>query len=587
MVLAGRAHEASAALMPLTWVDDLRPSNFPRHMLASAAFLRSSGGADASLELLQGVQPMSPALRCVVSLTALFFGVYLIAVFARFARVMTSLVIEKRSQPTRFEMALAPATDALALVPMLCVLMISTRLRAMQLGLPDGDPPSWVQTCMYADTAAFVLRFFFDMVIIDGNRSGSTVPHHALYGAYCGASLVLYAGSAAIVVGMLSMGAGGEKPRPALSTMMQCMTFMAVSYIVECLVLETLKVIHTFRVGAREQQSHRAKARGLGNEGEGRMETYEVLMNALAEKRQPDMKEQLTADSVFFQFPLMLCVLLVGVSLRAVQLRLEVELWSCIAMYVTTGAIVVWAFWGLAAANSWLWEIPTAPGSPDAGAGSVKVRSCTCSSAGWVALIGIVYSGTALILAGVFAMENKPLDVLWPEVAYLLLQWTGGASHTSSAPPLSTAMHCVMLLTVLYFGVHLCLMLGRLARGPIAKWAGSVLSGIQRSLAFAPMLCVMMIAVRLRAMQIRMRDPQPWAQTAMCIATFGVVVQVGCSLFPIGEDAENDDCGKEDQAELVGKLAAIALLSLRHAASAAFYIALATLVVALLFMESE
>merc|ERR1719362_483373 len=78
----------------------------------------------------------------------------------------------------------------------------------------------------------------------------------------------------------------------------------------------------------------------------------------------------------------------------------------------------------------------------------------------------------------------------------------------------------------------------------VAKsWAKSVLEGVQGVLAFVPMLCVMMIGVRLRAMQLRVRDPQQWAQTSMYVATIAVATQAFCCLFT---GANSDDMTRDD-----------------------------------------
>merc|ERR1719215_2551375 len=58
-----------------------------------------------------------------------------------------------------------------------------------------------------------------------------------------------------------------------------------------------------------------------------------------------------------------------------------------------------------------------------------------------------------------------------------------------------------------------------------------VRDGVQRSLAFVPLLCVIMIAVRMRAMQVHIRDPQPWAQLTMYVATLAVTTQVLASIL--------------------------------------------------------
>jgi len=112
-----------------------------------------------------------------------------------------------------------------------------------------------------------------------------------------------------------------------------------------------------------------------------------------------------------------------------------------------------------------------------------------------------------------------------------------------------------------------------------------VCEGVQRSLAFVPMLCVIMIAVRMRAMQVHIRDPQPWAQITMYVATCAVTTQVVASILWacfVRADEVALSCA---EVGLAGKLAAILILFVRYIAAMALYVAMIALVVALTSMQ--
>jgi len=112
-----------------------------------------------------------------------------------------------------------------------------------------------------------------------------------------------------------------------------------------------------------------------------------------------------------------------------------------------------------------------------------------------------------------------------------------------------------------------------------------VCEGVQRSLAFVPMLCVIMIAVRMRAMQVHIRDPQPWAQLTMYVATLAVTTQVLASiLWACFVRADNVALSCQEVG-LAGKVAAILILFVRYIAAIALYIAMIALVVALTSMQ--
>lgn len=112
-----------------------------------------------------------------------------------------------------------------------------------------------------------------------------------------------------------------------------------------------------------------------------------------------------------------------------------------------------------------------------------------------------------------------------------------------------------------------------------------VKEGIQRSLAFVPMLCVLMIAVRMRAVQIHIRDPQPWAQFTMYVATCAVSTQVLASIC--WACFVRTDALSSTEVGLFGKVAAIFILAVRYIAAISLYVAMVALVVALTSMQQN
>jgi hypothetical protein len=404
----------------------------------------------------------------------------------------------------------------------------------------------------------------------------------------------------------------------------------------------------------------------------------------------PEDEAYTKLEPVTLQFIPMFCVLLVGISLRAVQLNLKPERWACAAMFLTSFAILVQAI--LVPLLRCLLmpessppvhgdsdeefqdaqeEVPCfpAPRHPDDARKLTLKMLCVT----WSLLMACLYIGISATLVSVFAMEAEPLDAVWPEKKIGLLaeflrhleksrhlreNEALSALSTAAVPPISSAMRCAMLLTLLYFGVFLLLLVGRAVCGPARqkaalvteaiaeylaveetleetmrglqeresrdpesgdvvqekenqrvqdlmeqKWLAKeslherrvelaeahvseaqICEGVQRSLAFVPMLCIIMIAVRMRAMQIHIRDPQPWAQVMMYVATASVSAQVIASaIWACWMSAD----GGETCAGLgiAGKLAAILILGLRYVAAASLYAAMIALVVALISMQ--
>jgi len=446
--------------------------------------------------------PLAPSLLCLAVLTSVFFAVYLAVIGVRLCRIAQLA----RERLLAVETALSEATGSLASVPMLCILMVSARLRAMQLGL--GDPQAWAMWSMYAATLAFLARFAGDLVPRPVADPGQARPAGAtaLLAWRIVCSALLYGACAAILASIALMrpaGAGAQSPPHPPTT--HCTLLLTAFYFVLLL--------------------------GLEIAGGGRCPNAEQAHSAL--------------KPLTLQFTPMYCVLLVGITLRALQIEgFEPELWVRLSMYWATLAIVVQAALAL---------LPVMAAGMKASPG--------LSSVEW-AVILCLYVGVAATLVSILTMEAA----------------AGGAE----APPISAAMHCVMLLTLLYFGVSLL---------SLVEGAKRVLEGTQW-LAFMPTLCVVLIAVRLRAMQLGVRDPQPWAQVAMYASTIAVAVQLAASVllacFP-GMGENNDNSEEADDAEekqVHTKMFMIALLAIRYLAVFVLYAAMGMLITALFIMEA-
>jgi hypothetical protein len=662
--------------------------------------------------------PVAPSLRCITFLTVLFFSIYLVVIFVRtFRRV--AICTHAILLPL-----LVTAADALDLVPMLCILMINARQRATQLNPAVGDPQPWAQSLMYACVAALMLRLLMivakeavaagkgedvnkrragRMVTSRGNESpqdkeheeeredsrslsssllesvqqswGPTCPQElslldkALIAGHALSSLSLYGCCVGIVVALFVMKRPEAMNSPPLTPMMLCSTILTVLYLTQYSFLEIYSGFCNAKPTSREQDSPVLLAGDFRNADTG----------IIPRRRRHEDEAYIRVEPVTLQFIPMFCVLLVGIGLRAVQLNLLPDKWACVAMFVTTVAIVVQAL----AIPIFKYFLSPGDGQEDTACfpyarkpedEALRLLPMKILTIGWSLLMACLYVGIAGTLVTIFAMEAEPLDMVWPEKQMGLLEaflvhleksrhlMENEALHalsTASIPPISTAMRCTMLLTVLYFGVFLGVLVGRATCGPAHKQAACVgeaedelqtvvqqlqeaqqghnerearspeqddvlgeqessklkqleeqvksakervleernellraqdaenivRDGIQRSLAFVPMLCVLMIAVRMRAMQLHIRDPQPWAQITMYVASSAVTIQVLASVLwacCVRADDVALSCG---EVGLFGKVAAIMILAVRYIAALSLYIAMICLVVALISMQ--
>lgn len=101
----------------------------------------------------QFTAPISVTMHCVINLTAQFFVVYLLLWIGHTIR-------ELRGEDLRLLAQTMENTKAtVQMCPMLAVLFVGCRIRALQLTMNRGAPQGWVQDAMYVATWAVCIQF--------------------------------------------------------------------------------------------------------------------------------------------------------------------------------------------------------------------------------------------------------------------------------------------------------------------------------------------------------------------------------------------------------------------------------------------
>merc|ERR1719174_1496315 len=119
-------------------------------------------------------------------------------------------------------------------------------------------------------------------------------------------------------------------------------------------------------------------------------------------------------------------------------------------------------------------------------------------------------------------------------VSVFLIEHPDGAEKT---PPISPAMQCVMNLAVQFFTIMFLLFVSITVRQftGMGEFAILIFEAGQKTVMFAPMLAMLFIGCRMRALQLTKATdgtippgagPQGWAQECMFLATWAVFVQV-------------------------------------------------------------
>merc|ERR1719271_827637 len=123
-----------------------------------------------TIEHPQGPQytpPISVTMQCVINLTVQFFTVYLGLWIAQTVKDFIGWDMHKLSD------LMEDAKATIAFCPMLAILFVGTRMRALLITNNRGAPPGWAQDGMYMATWAVLIQFL--MVLIVGIASGQRV----------------------------------------------------------------------------------------------------------------------------------------------------------------------------------------------------------------------------------------------------------------------------------------------------------------------------------------------------------------------------------------------------------------------------
>merc|ERR1719353_484767 len=107
----------------------------------------------------QYTPPISVTMQCVINLTVQFFTVFLL--------IWVCITVKEF---TGFEMhfltnAMENAKGTIAFCPMLAILFVGTRMRALQLTNQKGAPQGWAQDGMYMATWSILLQFTMVLLI--------------------------------------------------------------------------------------------------------------------------------------------------------------------------------------------------------------------------------------------------------------------------------------------------------------------------------------------------------------------------------------------------------------------------------------
>merc|ERR1719159_1340527 len=396
--------------------------------------------------------------------------------------------------------ALVQATLTVNYAPMLAIMFLACRMRVLWLTLGKGNPPIWVQGWMYAATYAVLALTLVALVVplltgekVKFNERGDIEEGHQPFkntiAAVCFTVLKylimigLYIGAICIIYGTYTYvppkGSWPGDKIPPVSPAVGCTMILASMYF---FVYAGIQFGETFKSFSGIETS---KLTG-------------VLQGAIC--------------TMFFA-P-MIAVLCIGARMRALQMdpiNGAPQRWAQNCFYMCTYAVMMQCIFAIAT--------PLVLGGTvkkgDKGEGDVEynvenkaIGSCLMV-ARWIIMISI-YLGIAAVTWSVFAIEHPK-----------------GKQYT---PPISVTMQCVINLTWQFFTVFTMIWICITVK-ELTGWEWHIISNAMENakgtIAFCPMLAILFVGTRMRALQLTMNKgaPQGWAQDGMYMATWSILLQ--------------------------------------------------------------
>jgi len=566
--------------------------NTPKQQVVAVVPFTSANGFDNL-----SMPKVSPTMHCIISLTFQYFGLFTLLTIVR---TLNSFKYNLIGPQKILETACTTVTYA----PMLCVLFLGARMRAIQLTQGETEkyqlPQPWVQTSMVVASTAVMAQVVLVVLVgilsgmnnvrtdEEGNLDVSRIPDmhptavKVLTVFRYIVMAMLYGGFTVVVVGVFTMKGPkeiwGNEELPVSPAIMCTVLLSAIFFTIYLLVAITKTL---FEVSVRSRHS-----------------TTLLKLEASA-----------TAAKMTVNFAPMLCILFIGARMRALQIDPKhgnPQPWAQNCFYMCTFSILIQALLvilmpfaarGDCRRGEVEGDFAFSMESPLIGAAMTVVRY-VCLLALYVGIVAVIYS--------VFVIQH-------PE----------GPAMT---PPVSPAMQCVINLATQYFLIYTLIFicssiksvaLGQAAptrdaeqqsimrfqaesrfTGPMTRAIG-IFDAARSTVMFAPMLAVLFIGARMRSLQLmRLKDgtipptagPQKWVQDGMFLATWAVFVQlVMAMLVPLLTQAkpECDQDGNTKVPQGTNKYLAIIAEVIRYICLVAMYGGAMIVVVGIFVMTPE
>jgi hypothetical protein len=448
-------------------------------------------------------RPVSITLYCVMTLTIQSLLIY------------TALALARNADELSGELKTSKITDVLSTASrssvyssMLSMLLVGCRMYILATTEGLGEPPSWMKACMVSATGGMLLQILLVLVLPLMTKQDASVTTKAfseLAGDACDVHpkiephdfhngrvrkvawlaqiltmISLYGGTAGVITGIVTFPAQTTQISPAVL----CTILLSIMYFGVYMVLWCTRV---HRDHVEEDASSSEEQKRIA----AKCEACALSMSNVVKKAP------------------MLAVIFLAARMRALQLDPPLGMpprWAQLCFYTMTASLGLETLFA---------ALVGATGQREEGYYGLHVfRAGRMAHTLQHTFAGLVYVGLIPVFLAIMLMKGSD----------------------GNAAPLSPTMKCVQYFSFLYFTVHIGQWVTFFVQDIFRKHykiAQDTLLAAGVSVGFVPLLCILFVATRMRALQITQQEgsPQGWAQDCMSMCVFATYVQVLCCLL--------------------------------------------------------
>jgi hypothetical protein len=442
------------------------------------------------------VNGVTTSMQCVVSLTCQFMIVYTALAFCRMAS--DGMGVKYENLP--IQKILQTATLTVNFAPMLAILFLACRMRVTQLTKGKGNPPEWVQVCMYFCTYSVlmmtlcvcIIPLFTGEVLHVDPKTGDIPEDAQPFKFYpCAIAftvlkfmilLGLYGGAIAVVYGICSYvppkGIWPEGKAFPVAPAVQCTVILSCQYFI---VYGLIQVARTWTQFTAMKMT----------KFENAMMTATASMN----------------------FAPMLAVLFIGARMRALNMdpvNGNPQKWAQNTFFMCTYALLAQTIFSVAVPLVLQGEVKAGKIEGDMEYEVENKALGTILVIGRYIMMICIYVGAGMVIYSIFTIQHPK-----------------GPEYTI---PISVTMQCVVNLTFQFFFVYTWIWAAiTIKEFTGAEWTlmTQTMENCKGVVMFCPMLAILFVGTRMRALLLTdsRGAPQGWCQDGMYMATWALLIQ--------------------------------------------------------------